>query len=245
LYTNASLRETGGPGTKDVSMIRFENVSKVYPGAAEPVVALDRVSLKIGAGEFVVVMGPSGSGKSTLLHLAGTLDAATGGEISVDGTPLSSLDDDARTLLRRHKLGFVFQFFHLLPTLTALENVTFPALLDGVPRAKAGARGHELLRAVGLEGRTAHTPDQLSGGEMQRVAIARALIHDPPVLLADEPTGNLDSHRGEEILDLFRDLNRDRGKTVLIVTHDARATRYATRVLEIRDGRIAGDRPAA
>ncbi|MFH1016926.1 MAG: ABC transporter ATP-binding protein [Pseudomonadota bacterium] len=225
-------------------MIRLENVTKIYEGAAEKVVALADVSLHVPPRDFVIVVGPSGSGKSTLLHLMGTLDEPTGGEVIIDGMRLSGLDDDARTLLRRRKLGFVFQFFHLLPTLSALENVIFPALMDGVSRGKAEARGRELLAQVGLTSRESHTPDQLSGGETQRVAVARALIHDPPILLADEPTGNLDSHKGEEILSLMKSLNTDLGKTVVIVTHDPRAARFANRVLDIRDGKIFSDRNA-
>jgi putative ABC transport system ATP-binding protein len=223
-------------------VIVLEKISKIYEGA-ERVAALYEVDLTIARGEFVVIMGPSGSGKSTLLHLMGTLDEATKGTITIDGVNLSTLNDHDRTLLRRKKLGFVFQFFHLLPTLTALENVTFPALLDGQGKYESEPKGRQLLADVGLSGRLTHTPDQLSGGEMQRVAIARALIHDPPVLLADEPTGNLDSAKGEEILELFRKLNREHQKTIVIVTHDPRAAAFATRVLEIRDGRIFSDRP--
>ncbi|HLG18521.1 MAG TPA: ABC transporter ATP-binding protein [Bdellovibrionota bacterium] len=223
-------------------MIRFNNVSKVYEGGAEPVRALQNVSLHVREGEFVVVAGPSGSGKSTLLHLMGTLDEATSGEIEIAGASLSALNDDQRTLLRRHKIGFVFQFFHLLPTLTALENVIFPALLDGTSTQKARLRGHELLARMGLERRTAHTPDQLSGGEMQRVAIARALIHDPPILLADEPTGNLDSQKGKEILTLLQTLNREQKKTIVMVTHDREAALFGRRFLELRDGNIFTDR---
>ncbi len=225
-------------------MIRFTNVSKSYPSGGEEVRALHSVSLNVEKGEFVVVMGPSGSGKSTLLHLMGTLDQPSSGEIEIDGAPISKLDDNGRTMLRRHKLGFVFQFFHLLPTLTALENVIFPALLDQMSRQKAEERGKQLLNQVGLSSRMTHTPDQLSGGEMQRVAIARALIHDPPILLADEPTGNLDSNKGEEILSLFQTLNREAEKTILIVTHDPRAARFGTRLLEIRDGEIFSDQAA-
>lgn len=222
-------------------MIAFKTVTKVYGGVAEEVAALSDVSFEIKSGQFVTVMGPSGSGKSTLLHLMGTLDLPTKGEIQIAGTSVSSLSDDERTLLRRHKIGFVFQFFHLLPTLSALENVVFPALLDGGPMAEAEKRGHALLSQVGLAKRASHFPDQLSGGEMQRVAIARALMHDPPLLLADEPTGNLDSAKGEEILALLQQLNRESGKTIVIVTHDPRAAGYASRTLEIRDGRIFAD----
>jgi len=222
-------------------MIRFQSVSKTYGDLKLPVHALRSVDLEIEKQEFIVIMGPSGSGKSTLLHLMGTLDVPTTGEIYIHDRPTSPLNDDDRTLIRRHELGFVFQFFHLLPTLTALENVIFPALLDGIPRSRAEKRGVELLNSVGLQHRTTHTPDQLSGGEMQRVAIARALIHNPPVLLADEPTGNLDSSKGEEILKLFQQLNQKEGKTIVIVTHDPRAAKYASRLLEIRDGQISSD----
>jgi putative ABC transport system ATP-binding protein len=186
-------------------------------------------------------MGPSGSGKSTLLNLLGALDRPDSGEVWFEGKALSRLDDAARTLLRRHRVGLIFQFFNLLPLLTALENVSLPLLLAGASRAVAEQRARELLERMGIAGRCDHTPDELSGGEMQRVAIARALSPRPPLLLADEPTGNLDSKSGAEVLELLRATARESGSAVLMVTHDPRAAAVTDRVLEFKDGRLVNE----
>ncbi len=221
-------------------MIQLIDVVKEYDGKRK-VRALDGVSLSIGKGEMTALVGPSGSGKSTLLNLIGTLDRPTSGEIVLDGVRLSELSDDEMTLVRRDKIGFIFQFFNLLPSLTCLENVALPLHLRGWKRAKARERAAELIELVGLSRRMEHLPDELSGGERQRVAIARALSVYPPILLADEPTGNLDSHTGAEILDLIRDLHARLGATVLMVTHDAGVAASCERTITLRDGRLAGD----
>lgn len=218
-------------------MIQLENVSREY-GDGKVVHALDNVSLRIAGGERVAVMGPSGSGKSTLLNLICGLDEPTSGVIRIDGVNIAALDDDARTRLRREKIGMVFQTFNLLPTLTAAENVSLPLRLQGVARREAERRANAMLERVRLGGRATHRPDQLSGGERQRVAIARALIFVPPVLLADEPTGNLDSTTGEEILHLLDDLHREFNTTILLVTHNEEAARHCDRVLRLRDGKV-------
>jgi len=205
------------------------------------VLALDGVSLHIARGEMVSLVGPSGSGKSTLLNLIGALDKPTSGEIAIDGVLLSGLTDDELTRVRRDKIGFIFQFFNLLPSLTCEENVALPLHLRGWDRRKARDRAKELLDLVGLAQRRQHLPDELSGGERQRVAIARALSVYPPVLLADEPTGNLDTHTGEEILGLIRDLNARLGATVLMVTHDREVAATCARTITLRDGHIVED----
>ena len=204
--------------------------------------ALDVVDLEITRGEMVAIIGPSGSGKSTLLNLIGGLDTATSGEIEVDGRRLSGLSDDELTRLRRDKIGFIFQFFNLLPTLNCLENVSIPLHLRGWPKKQIDERARELLELVGLSHRLQHLPDELSGGERQRCAIARALSVYPPVLLADEPTGNLDTHTGADILKLIRDLHQRLGATILIVTHDAHVAESCARVVALCDGRIEEDR---
>lgn len=221
-------------------MIHLTNVSKSY-GMGKVVHAVSDISLHIGPAERVAVMGPSGSGKSTLLNLICGLDEPTSGSVKVDGMELSNLTDDARTRLRREKIGMIFQTFNLLPTLTALENVAFPLRLQGIARKDAEHRAASILEHVGLQGRTAHRPDELSGGERQRVAIARALIFRPPLLLGDEPTGNLDSASGEEILRLLDRLQLEYGSTFLMVTHNAQAASYCNRVLTLHDGRILQD----
>ncbi len=221
-------------------MIELTGVSKQFDGKRR-VTALSAVDLAVGRGELVSIVGPSGSGKSTLLNLIGGLDRPTTGEIRIDGQRLGGLSDDQLTLIRRDKLGFIFQFFNLLPSLTCLENVALPLHLRGWPRRKAVARARELLELVQLAPRLEHTPDELSGGERQRTAIARALAVYPPILLADEPTGNLDTGTGAEILDLIRDLHGRLGATVLIVTHDLAVARSCPRTLTIRDGRVVGD----
>src|SRR4249920_1410693 len=200
-------------------MIDLLRVSKQFAGKRQ-VTALQDVTLAIPRGEMVSIIGPSGSGKSTLLNLVGGLDRPTTGQVSVDGEPLRNLSDDALTRVRRDKIGFIFQFFNLLPTLSCLENVGLPLHLRGWPRRKVDERARELLSLVQLGARMSHRPEELSGGERQRVAIARALSVYPPILLADEPTGNLDSRTGEDILTLIRDLHSRLGATVVIVTHD-------------------------
>jgi putative ABC transport system ATP-binding protein len=221
-------------------VIELRSVSKEYEGKRS-VAALTDVTLSIAKGEMVALVGPSGSGKSTLLNLAGGLDRATRGEILIDGASLGSLDDDALTRVRRDKIGIIFQFFHLMPTLTCLENVGLPLHLRGWAKAKIDDRAKELLGLVKLAQRSDHLPDELSGGERQRVAIARALSIYPPVLLADEPTGNLDSHTATEILALIKDVNRSLGATVLMVTHDTTVAASCSRVISLRDGRIEKD----
>ncbi len=224
-------------------MIQLENVSRHY-GSGKVVHALNNVSLKIARGERVAVMGPSGSGKSTLLNLICGLDEPSSGAVNIDGVNIASLDDDARTRLRREKIGMVFQTFNLLSTLTALENISLPLRLQGVSRRDADQRARAMLERVGLGGRATHRPDELSGGERQRIAIARALIFQPPILLADEPTGNLDSKTGEEILRLLDDLHREFNATILMVTHNEEAAAHCDRVLRLRDGRVVKEERA-
>ena len=215
---------------------------KVY-GGAEPVVALHDVDLDVAPGEFLGVLGPSGGGKSTLLHLLGGIDRATSGTVSVGGRELGALPEKALTLYRRRDVGMVFQFFNLLPHLTVTENVELPRLLDG--REDAAERARALLERVGLERRGGAHPYELSGGEMQRVAIARALVTGARLLLADEPTGNLDSRNGEQVLSLLDEIRRERGVTLVLATHSEAAARRADRRIEIRDGRTYGSAPAS
>jgi len=224
-------------------MIRLVDVRKSYTQGESEVIALAGVSLEIARGEFAAVMGPSGSGKSTLLHLVGGLDRPSAGDVLVDGKIISQMDDDAVTLFRRKNVGFIFQFFNLLPTLTAIENAALPLVLDGRSEREANARAEALLARVGLAARRDHLPEQLSGGEIQRLAIARALVFDPPILLADEPTGNLDSKTGAAVLETIRAINRDAGSTVVMVTHDHDAAARSDRVIHLRDGRLAEEIP--
>ncbi len=221
-------------------LVDLQGVSRVYPMGGTECVALRAVDIEIQGGEFVSIMGPSGSGKSTLMHLIGCLDRPTSGSYRLDGVEVQSLDDRARSRLRNRKVGFVFQSFNLIPEYDVLENVELPLVYGGVARQERRARAEALLEAVGLTARRQHRPNELSGGERQRVAVARALVHEPPLLLADEPTGNLDSRTGQEIMKLFYDLFA-RGTTVVIVTHDANVARWSQRTIEVRDGRIAGD----
>ena len=221
-------------------MIELKNLWKTY-GAQKPVTALRDLSLLIPSGERMAVMGPSGSGKSTLLNLICGLDVPTTGSILINGTDLAGMTDDARTRLRREKIGMIFQTFNLLPTLTALENVALPLRLQGNSRHQSSERASAMLDRVGLRGRAPHRPDELSGGERQRVAIARAVIFQPPVLLADEPTGNLDSSTGEDILGLLDDLHSEYRTTLVLVTHNAQAAAHCDRVISLHDGRIAAD----
>ena len=224
-------------------MIRCIDVRKIYRQGENDITALAGVSLDIAKGSFVVIMGPSGSGKSTLLHLIGGLDRPSSGDLLVDGRLIGQMADDEVTLFRRTKVGFVFQFFNLLPTLTALENVTLPFVLDGVSKGEADRRARVILAKVGLEQRRDHLPEELSGGEIQRVAMARALAFDPPILLADEPTGNLDSKNGDAILSLLRKIKEERGCTVVMVTHSDEAASYGERIIFLRDGRVEKETP--
>ena len=214
--------------------VRVANVSRIYEGG---VVALDGVSLTIESGEMLALLGPSGCGKSTLLNLVGCIDLPDRGDIAIDGISTSGLTDDALTQLRRDRVGTIFQFFNLLPMLDVFENVALPLRLQGRPRAEIEARVGEVLEAVGIPEKARAMPSQLSGGQTQRVAIARGLVHEPAILLADEPTGNLDSHSGERVLELLRSLAQ-RGQTILMVTHSTEAAAAADRSLHMRDGRI-------
>src|SRR5919197_5565232 len=227
------------------SMIALRGVHKVFRQGESEVRALADVTLDIAAGEFIAVVGPSGSGKSTLLHLMGGLDTPTAGEIAIDVTAISRMSDDEITIFRRRKIGFVFQFFNLLPTYSAEENVALPLVLDRRRPRDVRERVAAALEAVGLSHRRRHRPDELSGGEMQRVAIARALVIDPLLLLADEPTGNLDTRTGEQVLELIRTANRERRTTVVLVTHEARAAAHAGRIVTLRDGAVVDERTAA
>ena len=225
-----------------MGLLRFEGVSKRYTAGTRDVVALDGVDLTIGEGELVALVGKSGSGKSTLLHLAGGLDVADAGTVVFGDRDVGALSIAERSRMRRREIGFVFQFFHLIPTLTVLENVELPLLLDG---ARGDGRGAALLDRVGLGDRAEHLPGELSGGEMQRAAVARALVARPRLLLADEPTGNLDSQTGEEVLRLLREEVREEGTALLMVTHDDEAAARADRVHRLADGHLIDHEPAA
>lgn len=217
------------------------SATRRYPLGETEVVALAGVDLEIAAGEFVALSGPSGSGKSTLLHLLGALDVPDEGGIEVEGRNLGALTEGERTLLRRRRLGFIFQSFHLVPVLKAIENVEYPLWIDGVTAAERQRRAREILVAVGLEHRLDHLPHRLSGGERQRVAIARALVHRPAAVLADEPTGNLDSANGEAIFNLMLGIRREFGTAFLLATHDPRLVERSPRRIGLRDGRIVFD----
>ncbi|MEU8899506.1 ABC transporter ATP-binding protein [Nocardia sp. NPDC048505] len=222
------------------AMLELQDIIKEYRIGGQTVRALDEISLRIEPGEFTSIIGPSGSGKSTLLHLLGALDSPTAGSIQFRGEEIGALDDERQSEFRRHQVGFIFQFFNLLPTLTAWENVAIPKLLDGTGLRKAKPRALELLDRVGLGDRAGHRPSELSGGQMQRVAVARALIMDPPLILADEPTGNLDSKTGAAILRLLGDIAGE-GNSVVMVTHDMGAVEYCDRVITLRDGVIGSN----
>ncbi len=221
-----------------MSILIADEVRKTYGGGETPVEAVRGVSLELSAGDFVALMGPSGCGKSTLLHLCGAMDRPTAGRLIVAETELGKLNDEQLTRLRRERIGFVFQFFNLLPTLTVMENITLPVLLDGGDAVEAEKRAGQLADRVGLSHRLKHYPQQLSGGEMQRAAIARAVIHQPALLIADEPTGNLDSENGARVLSLLGELNREMGLTILLATHAAETAAVAKRVIRMRDGQI-------
>ncbi len=217
-------------------MIDLRDVSKTVTSGTEPLTILHPLTLRIPRGQFVAIVGPSGSGKSTLLGLIAGLDAPSSGSILIDGVDITRLDEDSLAKLRGEKIGFVFQFFHLIPSLTAFENVAVPMEIAGAPDARR--RTDALLEEVGLTGRSHHYPSQLSGGEQQRVALARALANDPPLVLADEPTGNLDTTNGRHIMDLLRTIHANRGTTIVLVTHDAELAAMAGARLVLRDGRV-------
>jgi putative ABC transport system ATP-binding protein len=224
-------------------MLELIDATKTYIQGRRTVNAVRGVSLTVHPGEFVTIMGPSGSGKSTLMHLMGALDTPTGGRAVFQGQDLQSMSDRQRSLLRRDRIGFVFQAFNLLPTLTAAENVALPLLLGNTDRTAALSRAAECLERVNLSHRAEHFPDELSGGEMQRVAVARALVADPEAVLCDEPTGNLDTHTSREILTLLSKLPEPGKRAVVMVTHDPGAAAYGTRLVKIRDGIIESDEP--
>lgn len=219
-------------------VLQANQITKHYQMGEVTVSALDNVSLTVHKSEFVAIMGPSGSGKSTLLHLLGGLEGASAGEITLAGQPLSKLNDNQITIVRRRKVGFIFQFYNLLPTLSAAENVGLPLLIDGQNLSRHADKIERLLALVGLVDRKHHKPDQLSGGQQQRVAIARAFVNEPEIVLADEPTGNLDSKSGTAVLELLRRTCTELGATIVMVTHDARAAAYADRVVFLKDGKI-------
>ncbi len=227
-------------------VIRIEDLVKIYQMGEVEVRALDGISLTIGAGEFVAVMGPSGSGKTTFMNIVGCLDRPTEGRYFLDGVDVSGLDRDDRAEIRNGKIGFVFQSFNLLPRTSALENVELPLIYssNGGSAREREERARRCLAAVGLAGREGHQPSQLSGGQQQRVAIARALINEPKLLLADEPTGNLDTRTSAEIMGVFQNLN-DRGKTVVVITHETDIAEFAKRIVMFRDGRLVEDHPVA
>jgi putative ABC transport system ATP-binding protein len=220
--------------------VRLTNLRKSFRMGREMVHALAGVSLDVTAGTFWSVMGPSGSGKSTMLYLLGGLDRPTDGQIEVTGQLIHRLDENALAAYRRRTVGFIFQSFNLIPSMTALENVAFPMRFAGVPHRVRQARAYELLRQVGLADRAQHRPTELSGGQQQRVAVARALVNDPQLILADEPTGNLDTHSGTSIMELLAELHQS-GRTILVVTHDPRMSAFATHVVRLLDGRIVGE----
>jgi putative ABC transport system ATP-binding protein len=217
-------------------MIELRSVSKTVMSGSEPLTILHPLTMQIPKSQFIAIVGPSGSGKSTLLGLIAGLDAPTSGDVLVDGVNITRLDEDALARLRGEKIGFVFQFFHLIPSLTAYENVAVPMEIAGVADPRAPVQ--QLLEEVGLTGRAHHYPSQLSGGEQQRVALARALANDPPIVLADEPTGNLDSTNGRHLMDLLRHINHARGTTIVLVTHDLDLAATADARLALRDGRV-------
>ena len=224
-----------------MSLIETHNLTKIYGKGETAVTALDHVNLSLKAGEFMAVMGPSGCGKSTLLHLIGGLDRPTEGDVCLDGTDLTRLDDTKLTELRRRKIGLVFQFYNLIPVLNATENAALPLTLDGMKSGEAKAKAAEWLKKIGLGNRLASRPDQLSGGQQQRVAIARALVAEPTLVLADEPTGNVDSRAADEIASLLRQVSKQWGRAVVMVTHDPRIAAYADRIIFLKDGIIVDE----
>ncbi len=222
-----------------MALLELRNVTKIYHLGGEEIRALDGISLDIETGEFISIIGPSGSGKSTLMHILGCLDSPTSGTIRLDGTMIQGASPRELAAIRNRKIGFVFQFFNLLPKLNVLQNVELPMVYSGASGRERRERAAAALKLVELENRSKHRPSQLSGGQQQRVAIARALVNDPKIIFADEPTGNLDSHTGEVILELFRKLSGE-GRTIILVTHDPEIAAVTPRRIEIRDGKIAG-----
>ena len=223
------------------SLVSVENVSRVFAMDHSGVKALDDVSLRVASGDFLAISGPSGSGKSTLLNLIGCIDRPTSGRIRIDGTDTTTLSPAQTTELRREMVGFVFQTFNLIPVFTAAENVEYPLLVQQISSRERRSRVAEALESVGLAGRANHRPDLLSGGERQRVAVARAIVHRPALVLADEPTANLDTHNATQLIDLMRDLNRSLGLTFIFSTHDQRLLEHTPRIVRLTDGRIASD----
>ncbi|MBN1566188.1 MAG: ABC transporter ATP-binding protein [Anaerolineae bacterium] len=222
-------------------VVRAEALTKVYGDAKRQIHALKQVSISIEAGEFVAIMGPSGSGKSTLLYLLGGLEQPTSGQVWINRTDLSTMNDDQLSQLRRQQIGFVFQFFNLIPVLTAQENVAMPMILDGTPRPEALRQADLALEKVGLSARAPHRPAELSGGEQQRVAVARALATNPALILGDEPTGNLDSHSGDEVVSILRNVVDQWGRTLVVVTHDPQIAAHADRIIFLKDGQIVDE----
>jgi putative ABC transport system ATP-binding protein len=221
-----------------MALVELRNVSKIYRLGEEEIRALDDVTLDIEAGELISIIGPSGSGKSTLMHILGCLDSPTKGTIQLDGVMIQNASARELASIRNRKIGFVFQFFNLLPKLSVLQNVELPMIYSGIPAKERRERSMASLEAVGMANRAKHRPSQLSGGQQQRAAIARALVNSPRIVFADEPTGNLDSHTGEAILQLFRNLSQE-GRTIVLVTHDPEIAAVTPRRIEIRDGQIA------
>jgi putative ABC transport system ATP-binding protein len=224
-----------------MALIETENLYKTYDLGQSPVHALDGVSLSIEQGEFVAIMGPSGSGKSTFMNVVGCLDKPSSGTYRLDGMDIGTLTSDALADIRSRKIGFVFQVFNLLPRADALENVELPMIYNGIPAAQRRRRALDALKSMGLEGREHHHPNQLSGGQQQRVAIARALVNEAPLILADEPTGNLDTKTSIEIMELFVKLNSESGITVILVTHEPDIAAYSNRIIRFLDGRVISD----
>ncbi|MBN1439800.1 MAG: ABC transporter ATP-binding protein [Anaerolineales bacterium] len=224
-----------------MALVQTENLTKIYGTGEAAVTALDGVNLRINPGEFVAVMGPSGCGKSTLLHLIGGLDRPTEGSVVLDGTPLTEMKDDDLARLRRRRIGFVFQFYNLIPVLNAAENAALPVTLDGAPPREAESRAVAWLRKFGLGERLKNRPDQLSGGQQQRVAIARALVADPALILADEPTGNLDTRAADDIAALLARVSKEFDRAVVMVTHDPRIAAYANRIVFLKDGAVVDE----
>lgn len=223
------------------NIIETQKLTKIYGSGSTAVTALDKVSFSVQPGQFVAVMGPSGCGKSTLLHLLGGLDRPSDGKVLIEGTSIAEMSDDRLTELRRRKIGFVFQFFNLIPVLTAAENAALPVTLDGVKASESRTKAAEWLERFGLGDRLVSRPDQLSGGQQQRVAIARALVAEPALILADEPTGNLDTRAGDEIAGLLRDVSKQYERTVIMVTHDPRIAAYSDRIIFLKDGKVVDE----